>query len=678
MELTEFAERILAGTSLPDKLLTPEVVTDDSATARAVPEVPGRPEALRIDGPRRTVPFPGLTADSDDATRGTAMHFFANHELLAIELMAVFLLRFPDAPSGLRKAILHTIREEQEHMRLYVERMAELGVELGHVPVSRFFWDCLRDMRSPHEYLAGMSLTLEQANLDFSAHYLQRFREIGDARSADVLQRVYDDEIGHVKLGVLWMDRLKAPNDARSLWPRYVESLRAPLTPARGRTNPFDALGRERAGLPQGFIDRVRTYRHSKGRDPRVFWFNPGSEAAWAVFPHVYQPTKAVCELQRDLEIIPMVFASEDDVVLVEQEPRVEFLASLLDLGFTLPEFSADEESLADRTLGSFQPWGCSPDAEPVSDRIGARRPAGVQRELFSKAWSATILKDLLSSDQSPRSAQRCLPSDVGVECASTAEVEGALEAVRRRGQRPAIKAAFGTAGRSSVREFSAADVDVNRRWVDSVLRSQGSVVVEPWLDRVLDLSVLIDVVAPGDVNVLGVTRFLTDKRGQYRGTSIGPWLKEVDEELRRFVVGSGKGPWWVIRELEQVGRVVGDRLAESGHRGPAGVDALIFRDAAGDYRLKPIVEVNPRYTMGHVALRVASHVAPGVSGTMEVHGFSALRLQGARNFAELAAKSPKPTTRERSGRILIDGGTVWLTDPERAKSAALVLRIHN
>ena len=64
----------------------------------------------------------------DPVERGRVLHFFANHELLALELMAVALLRFPDAPHSFRRGIIETMKEEQKHLNLYIESMNRLGV----------------------------------------------------------------------------------------------------------------------------------------------------------------------------------------------------------------------------------------------------------------------------------------------------------------------------------------------------------------------------------------------------------------------------------------------------------------------------------------------------------------------------------------------------------------------
>ena len=171
MELSAFAERILFGEDLDEKLLSPEAVTDLlPRRIEALPAYPGRPQELRLqgDGPRHKVAFPGLHELENARTRGHVLHFFANHELLALELMALMLLRFPEAPTSFRMGIFRTMVEEQGHLRMYREQMERAGVAFGEIPVNAFFWRVLRDVESPLAFVTGMSMTFEQANLDFA------------------------------------------------------------------------------------------------------------------------------------------------------------------------------------------------------------------------------------------------------------------------------------------------------------------------------------------------------------------------------------------------------------------------------------------------------------------------------------------------------------------------------
>src|SRR5882672_2812167 len=100
MELRDLAAQILFATTLEEKLRCPEAITDERPGPPLVaPEAPGRPRELRFKPPGTgKADFPGVHRLESERERGRLLHFFANHELLATELMALALLRFPDAP----------------------------------------------------------------------------------------------------------------------------------------------------------------------------------------------------------------------------------------------------------------------------------------------------------------------------------------------------------------------------------------------------------------------------------------------------------------------------------------------------------------------------------------------------------------------------------------------------
>jgi len=49
------------------------------------------------------------------------------------------------------------------------------------------------------------------------------------------------------------------------------------------------------------------------------------------------------------------------------------------------------------------------------------------------------------------------------------------------------------------------------------------------------------------------------------------------------------------------------------------GIDALVCRDGAGELKIKPMVELNPRMTMGHVARQLGKSVSTGVESQFRV-----------------------------------------------------------
>ncbi len=122
-------------------------------------------------------------------------------------------------------------------------------------------------------------------------------------------------------------------------------------------------------------------------------------------------------------------------------------------------------------------------------------------------------------------------PEDHGRVCHTVAEARAAVEAVTGP---VVLKAPFSTAGRDRRRSW-------DEPWVTRTLARQGAVVVEPWLDRVADLSFQYR-----GGRLEGWGRFFTDGRGTYRGTWLGsPWagLPEVNPRrtLGRIALALGR-----------------------------------------------------------------------------------------------------------------------------------------
>ena len=71
------------------------------------------------------------------------------------------------------------------------------------------------------------------------------------------------------------------------------------------------------------------------------------------------------------------------------------------------------------------------------------------------------------------------------------------------------------------------------------MIETQGAVVLEPWLDKIADLSIQIEVGPKQSVRFLGIRRFYTGPQLEYRGTELDPKLASLaseDAEALRFL----------------------------------------------------------------------------------------------------------------------------------------------
>lgn len=125
-----------------------------------------------------------------------------------------------------------------------------------------------------------------------------------------------------------------------------------------------------------------------------------------------------------------------------------------------------------------------------------------------------------------------------------------------------------------------------------------------------------------------------------------------------------------IFQELVQFLKPI---LEQSGFSGPLGIDAAIYEDAEGESRLKPIIEINPRFTMGRLAVELSRRNAPGCSGSLRLLSLPELKRSGFSSFKEWAAdlKANHPVQLDALQRI--ENGKVFLNDPSSTQGCLAV-----
>jgi len=215
---------------------------------------PGRPPHLRLVERAPGVPRPETLKLG--LARARLFLTFAHHELQAAELFAWAVLAFPETPREFRAGLVRLANEELAHRRAYVAHAARLGLQDGAVAVRDWFWQRVALCADPAPFTALQGLGLEGANLEHSARYSRRFREVGDEVGARILDAVETDEIAHVAFAARWFAHFTgAPLD----YDRWRAALPAPLTPALLQGRPLNVEARRRAGMDDAFLARLAT-----------------------------------------------------------------------------------------------------------------------------------------------------------------------------------------------------------------------------------------------------------------------------------------------------------------------------------------------------------------------------------------------------------------------------------
>jgi uncharacterized ferritin-like protein (DUF455 family) len=257
IDLAAEACAILAAAALADKVARSLALaeawragTAEFQQAGAPQARPARPERPLLLAPRE---MPRRKAGGNQAKRIALLHALAHIELNAIDLAWDIIARFADAatPRDFLADWIKVGEEEAIHFSLLEARLGELGAAYGDLPAHDGLWQAAEE--TAHDLLARLAivpLVLEARGLDVTPATIADFRRAGDEASADILQRIYQDEIGHVAAGMRWFHHFatRAGLDPKSAWQEQVRRhFKGTLKP------PFNDAARKDAGFDPEF-----------------------------------------------------------------------------------------------------------------------------------------------------------------------------------------------------------------------------------------------------------------------------------------------------------------------------------------------------------------------------------------------------------------------------------------
>lgn len=259
---------------------------------------------------------------------------------------------------------------------------------------------------------------------------------------------------------------------------------------------------------------------------------------------------------------------------------------------------------------------------------------ARVHDKAFAQAF---VRRERLGPAELRESVESFEPDELG----DATQVAARVEAARARwaeagiGTEATLKPRFGSSGRGRV-AWSGDGNDEALAGALPRLAARGGALLEPWLDRQTDLSAVLVVEASGTLRLVGTLEQHT------RGAGVCLGHRGTLDRKGRVTSGS---PF--DEELRENAVQVAAAAAEAGYRGPCGVDAFVYRAGDGTPRLRPVVEFNARFTLGHVSLGMARRALPALKDRVPLD-------VGARNAFELIYDAPAEASRIERGSACI------------------------
>lgn len=349
---------------------------------------------------------------------------------------------------------------------------------------------------------------------------------------------------------------------------------------------------------------------------PRIHYFNPGHETAVLLGTLNYTAPMNVRKMQKDLALLPVWYAEKDDLVYLEDSMVPSSYFSYLPLEIQPAPTPVTMAALAKNASSlpplEATPWGLSPHSlhlfEQLRDKTKARLSVPTWKEDYFRLTGRQTAAECLKKLQAllpglPIPTAPCFCTDIREVERQMLSYEAPL----------LLKTPYSSSGRGLLwLEKQMLDTKA-RNWIAGAFNKQGAISVESGLDKVQDFAMEFYSDGQGNVRYEGLSVFNTEERGSYTGNI----LEEQSTMLARITRFTGEEIYSRIREAV---RIVLQEVYGSIYAGYIGVDMLVYKQRDGSFAIHPCVEINMRYTMGMVALRLyRNYVAPGASGDYRV-----------------------------------------------------------
>lgn len=310
---------------------------------------------------------------------------------------------------------------------------------------------------------------------------------------------------------------------------------------------------------------------------PRLFYANFDFEHRLAEPSH--EPSAKLKRLNAELASAWIAIANDGDFLWTPEAIDSQFFDQLRSAGLPqlMPVTKFDVIPRATECI----PWGWSHEVRSLCSRHGW-------------TFNAPPLEAVNLANSRATSNRLEQEWSVGIPGASAVysvdELRSRIAALPPSSDRWVVKAEFGMSARERILgRGPLLTADLN--WVQRRTAGGKAVYFEPWVERVDEFGVQVEVPKIGSPTVIGIAPMEVDARGQYAGS----WFQYEETRFRE------SSAYW--ESAKQIALRAAKELQSLGYFGPLGIDAMVYDDHQGTRRLRPLQDINARWTMGRLSL---------------------------------------------------------------------------
>lgn len=309
--------------------------------------------------------------------------------------------------------------------------------------------------------------------------------------------------------------------------------------------------------------------------------------------------------LRSDCGFLPAFWANDGDYILVEDVQKAEEDIRKIDIPVGNVTFVTFKDLPTLPSDIDVSPWGWDEAIvfQLVKKGLKSTRLPGTDklqeiRKLSSRTLSSSILQsmhDEVDFEEYCLVGESTFINDVDV-----------LKSMLQYNSKSVLKELWSCSGRGNRIVGKSLDTPTEN-WVRNVMKSQGGIMIEPFYEKVEDFGMEFYADEAG-VHYRGLSVFTTTK-GFYTGNVI------AQESVKRSLIDSLL-PDKTVSFARQLSVFLTPTLSGL-YKGPLGVDMMVVKNSNPSvkntkcqYLLHPMVEINLRRTMGHVAIDLMSKVS--------------------------------------------------------------------